>query len=75
MEYNLKQVISMIGIKDLESNQARLEQEDQSGEGVLQESYLEENKLKFREYLMFLHELRGDNTLVGKFGKKLEISS
>ena len=34
--------------KDLDSNRARWQQEGQSGKGVPQGSYLEENKLKFR---------------------------
>lgn len=47
----------MIRIKGLESNQARLEWEDQTGAGVLQETYLEEDKLQFREHLRCLHKL------------------
>ena len=46
--------------KDLDSNRARWQQEGQSGKGVPQGSYLEENKLKFREYLMCLNQLGED---------------
>ena len=61
MEYHLRDTSNIHDRdKDLESNCVRWEQEGQSGKGVPQESYLEENKLKFREYLMCLNQLGGD---------------
>lgn len=61
MEYHLRETSNIHDKdKDLGSNWVKWQQEGQPGKGVSQESYLEENKLKFGEYLMCLNQLGED---------------
>lgn len=69
MEYHLRETSNIQDKdKDLGSNWVRWQQEGQPGRGVSQESYLEENKLKFGEYLMCLNQLGEDQAFGWRAG-------
>ena len=69
MEYHLRETSNIHDKdKDLGSNWVKWQQEGQPGKGVSQESYLEENKLKFGEYLMCLNQLGEDQAFGWRAG-------